>query len=222
MDFHVVVSPNQASFIFFSSREHSFILCILSCLVLIYLLSLSCPSAFSSLSLMATEISPPSLWTEVQVAIQRLWGTTWELGEVSWSMCLVEITNQTLKGKGRLQRTVSVGVERSGKYGGFKGDGWIWSLWCPMDCSPTRLLCPWNSPGKNTGAGSHSLPEGIFPTQGSNPGLHQCKQIFYHLSHQRSPVTQVAKKKKEQCINASCFYAHASLQYHFAVPSSKR
>ena len=32
---------------------------------------------------------------------------------------------------------------------------------------PTRLLCPWNSPGKNTGVGSHSLLQGIFPTQGS-------------------------------------------------------
>ena len=35
-----------------------------------------------------------------------------------------------------------------------------------MDCS----LCSWNSPGKNTGVGSHSLLEGIFPTQGLNPG----------------------------------------------------
>ena len=74
-----------------------------------------------------------------------------------------------------------------------------------MDCSPTRLLCPWNSPGQNTGAGSHFLPEGIFPTQGSNPGLHQRKQIFYHLSHQRSPVTQVAKKKKGTVHNCLLF-----------------
>ena len=33
---------------------------------------------------------------------------------------------------------------------------------------PTKLLCPWDSPGKNTGAGSHSLLQRIFPTQGSN------------------------------------------------------
>ena len=37
-----------------------------------------------------------------------------------------------------------------------------------MDCS---LLCPWNSLGKNTGVGSHFILQGIFPTQGSNPGL---------------------------------------------------
>ena len=37
-----------------------------------------------------------------------------------------------------------------------------------MDCSPTRLLCPWNFPGKNTGVGCHALLQGIFLTQGLN------------------------------------------------------
>ena len=41
------------------------------------------------------------------------------------------------------------------------------SLW-PRELQPTRLLCPWNSPGKNTGLGCHSLLQGIFPTQGSD------------------------------------------------------
>ena len=36
---------------------------------------------------------------------------------------------------------------------------------------PARLLCPWNSPGKNTRVGCHSLLQGIFLTQGSNPHL---------------------------------------------------
>ena len=49
------------------------------------------------------------------------------------------------------------------------------------------LLCPWNSPGKNTGVGSHSLLQGIFPNQQSNLGLWHCRQILYHLSHQASP-----------------------------------
>ena len=35
----------------------------------------------------------------------------------------------------------------------------------PMDCNPTRLLCPWNFPGKNAGVGCHLLLQGIFPTQ---------------------------------------------------------
>ena len=55
----------------------------------------------------------------------------------------------------------------------------------PMDCSP-RLLCPWDSPGKNTGVGCHFLLQGIFPTQGLNPGLPICRQMLYCLSHQRS------------------------------------
>ena len=45
----------------------------------------------------------------------------------------------------------------------------------PMDCSP---------PGSSV----HSLLQGIFPTQGSNPGLLHCRQILYHLSHQGSPM----------------------------------
>ena len=40
------------------------------------------------------------------------------------------------------------------------------------------LLCPWDSPGKNTGVGRHSLLQGIFPTQGSNQGLLLCRQFF--------------------------------------------
>ena len=40
-----------------------------------------------------------------------------------------------------------------------------------MDYSLVRLLCPWDFPGENTGAGCHFLLQGIFPTQGSNPGL---------------------------------------------------
>ena len=43
---------------------------------------------------------------------------------------------------------------------------------------------PWNSPGQNTGVGSLSLLQGIFPTQGSSPGLPHCRQILYQLSHE--------------------------------------
>ena len=49
---------------------------------------------------------------------------------------------------------------------------------------PHGLYSPWNSPGQNTGVGSHSLLQGIFPTQGSNPGLLHCRWILYQLSHQ--------------------------------------
>ena len=46
---------------------------------------------------------------------------------------------------------------------------------------------PWDSPGKNTGAGSLSLLQGNFPTQDSNQGLLHCRQILYRLSYQGSP-----------------------------------
>ena len=57
----------------------------------------------------------------------------------------------------------------------------------PHGVQPTRLLCPWNSPGKNTGVGSHSLLQGIFPTQELNLGLLHCRQSLHCLSHLGSP-----------------------------------
>ena len=52
---------------------------------------------------------------------------------------------------------------------------------------PHGLYSPWNSPVQNTGVGSFSLLQGIFPTQRSNPGLPHCGQILYQLSHKGSP-----------------------------------
>ena len=46
-----------------------------------------------------------------------------------------------------------------------------------------RLLCPWDSPGKNTGVDCHCLIQRIFLTQESNLGLLHCRQILYHLSY---------------------------------------
>ena len=57
-----------------------------------------------------------------------------------------------------------------------------------MDCSLLRLLCPWNFPGKNTGVGSHSILQEIFPTQKLNPVLLHYRQILYHLSRQGSLI----------------------------------
>ena len=52
---------------------------------------------------------------------------------------------------------------------------------------PHGLYSPWNSPGQNTGMGSLSLLQGIFPTQGSNPGLLYYRRNLYQLSHEGSP-----------------------------------
>ena len=55
------------------------------------------------------------------------------------------------------------------------------SLW-PHVLQPSRPLCPWDTPGKNTGVDCYLLLQGIFLTQGSNPGPLHCRQILYHLS----------------------------------------
>ena len=52
---------------------------------------------------------------------------------------------------------------------------------------PRGLYSPWNAPGQNSGVGSLSLLQGIFPTQGRNPGLLHCRRILYQLSHKGSP-----------------------------------
>ena len=56
------------------------------------------------------------------------------------------------------------------------------SLW------PHGSYSPWNSPGQNAGVGSHSLPQGIFPTQGLNPGLPHCRRILYLVEPQGKPL----------------------------------
>ena len=56
------------------------------------------------------------------------------------------------------------------------------------DCLwPHGLYSTWNSPGQNTGVGSLSLLQGIFPTQGLNPSLPHCRRILYQLNHKGSP-----------------------------------
>ena len=57
----------------------------------------------------------------------------------------------------------------------------------PYGLQPARLLCPLDSPGKSTGVGCHALPQGVFPTQGSNRGLLHCRQILYYWATRASP-----------------------------------
>ena len=62
-------------------------------------------------------------------------------------------------------------------------------------CDPMDLYS-WNSPGKNTGAGCHSILQNIFPTQRSNPSLLHCGQLLDHLSHQEALVMKAQDKNK--------------------------
>ena len=68
------------------------------------------------------------------------------------------------------------------------------SLWIPMDYSSTRLLCPWDFPGKNTGVSCHALLQGVFPIQRSNPHLLQLlhfRQILYHWTTRESHLLYI-------------------------------
>ena len=60
----------------------------------------------------------------------------------------------------------------------------------PQGLYPVRLLCPQDFPSKNTGLGSQSLLQGIFLTQGLNPGLLHCKRFLYLIY--RSPAFYVS------------------------------
>ena len=59
----------------------------------------------------------------------------------------------------------------------------------PVDCSPTRLLCPWDFPGKSTVAGCHFLLQGIFPTQGLSHVSCTRRQILYHWATREAHKT---------------------------------
>ena len=65
---------------------------------------------------------------------------------------------------------------------------------CSVISNSLRLhepYSPWNSPGQNTGVGSFSLLQEIYPTQRSNPGFLYCTQILCQLSYQGSPMDQM-------------------------------
>ena len=69
---------------------------------------------------------------------------------------------------------------------------------------PHGLYSPWNSPSQNTGVGRHSLLQGIFLTQGSNPGLPHCRWILYQLSHKGSPSETLCRHQLIWCVTEFC------------------
>ena len=68
------------------------------------------------------------------------------------------------------------------------------TLCSPRTLQPSRLQCPCNPPGKNTGVGKHSLLQRIFLTRGLDPGLLHCRRILHHLSHKGSPRLRQAQE----------------------------
>ena len=80
----------------------------------------------------------------------------------------------------------------------------------PHGLQPARLLCLWDSPGKDTRVGCHALLQRIFPAQELNPGLPHCRQILSHLSHQGSPALPLT-----DCINLEqIIYLSSFHHYH--------
>ena len=85
---------------------------------------------------------------------------------------------------------------------------WLYNIWTVA----TRLLCPWDSPGKNTGVGCCALLQGVFPTQESNLYLRcllDCKQVLYPLSRDALNRTQ-EKPWKKKFINSTTRNVHSS------------
>ena len=108
-----------------------------------------------------------------------------------------------LEWQGTLQCLVLPSVSRGCTWGPGKGTdvSGLWSvhsacthsvltgsLWTP-GLQPSRLLCPWDSPGKNTGVGCHFLLQGIFPTQGSNWRLLCHRWTLCHGAIGKLPLT---------------------------------
>ena len=120
-------------------------------------------------------------WVTVHgVKKSQTWLSNWAINmKDHWSQIIItKIIMKVLKHFENYQESVSVTQSSL-------------TLCSPME--PARLLCPRDSPGKNTGVGRHSLLQGIFPTQGLNLDLLHCRQILYCLSHQGSPIWELPK-----------------------------
>ena len=94
----------------------------------------------------------------------------------------------------------------------------------PYGLQPARLLCSQNTPCKNTGMGSHSLLQGIFPMWGSNPDLLHCRVFtvciadLYYLNHQRSPKwgTILGKVLKQMMYSLLLIYMRVAFLENFS------
>ena len=86
----------------------------------------------------------------------------------------------------------------------------------PHGLQPTRLLCPWDFPGKDTGVGCHFLLQGIFPAEGLNPGLLHCRQILYRL---RQPISmyQLHCNPPKRSVLTSPSLTHGSLNMILSI-----
>ena len=91
----------------------------------------------------------------------------------------------------------------------------------PHGLQPTRLLCPWDFPDKNTGVGFHFLLQMILLTQGSNPGLSHCRQMLYHLSHQGSLILQYSMSNFSPLLLSLPIYSSSTIRLRAKASTHK-
>ena len=128
----------------------------------------------------SNEVCPPKTWTLYHCSLPK--HQAFRLGSLSSDSSVGKIHNrhfhlEIMSLPRRTKRAIS----------GLGTAAWVCESESPSVVSdslwPQGLYSPWNSPGQNTGVGRLSLLQGIFPTQGSNPGLLHCRQILYQLSY---------------------------------------
>ena len=94
------------------------------------------------------------------------------------------------------------------------------ALCFPMDCSPPGSSVHGDSPGKNTGVGCHALFQGIYPIQGSNPGLPNCRQIHGCLDCGKGLAGCGAGEGSSSFLAREfCPYLHNYVPFHSPPPS---
>ena len=119
----------------------------------------------------------PLFWKETEHEVnqggKQSWGTSWKQW---WSHALFCSTQSETLMWNSFQWDVPVGV----CYSHVQLFGTLWTIACyaPLSRGFSR---------QEYWSGLHTLLQGIFPTQGSNPGFPHCRWILYHLSHQGSP-----------------------------------
>ena len=92
----------------------------------------------------------------------------------------------------------------------------------PWIVACTKLPHPWDFQGKSTGVSCYFLLQGIFPAQGSNPGLSHCRQTLYHLSHQGRAWRGKRTNLKKKCLkHFKVFLSKAThLEYMWKMSTS--
>ena len=126
----------------------------------------------------ARDLKHPLILTPLGLQFLKIWMVWYNLVDSQPTMILEEVSVKTsIKSFQLVQSDITLCYERESES----------LLVMSYSLQPCGRYSPWNSPGQNTGAGSLSCLQGIFPTQTSYPGLPHCRRILYQLSHKGSP-----------------------------------